>query len=305
LINSKKHDEIERNDTFPLEGSKPIPEANKNVFGNLLQKAFKQINSPEIEHKVPESEFEPANPKTLDSNDEYLNLLLLKEGRVPENPISIKKNDDISHSFSSSNISPLILKQSNKLNLKPQNLILKKSLPDIIKKNFPHHDLKTDKPQETSEYYSSGAKYEGQKLNNKRHGKGTFFYSDGGRYEGDWKDDMIHGYGLLYYPDGILAYKGYWALDKFHGYGILYNKKAKKTGGPLDWRDFGKLGEHWTSYEGDFRVDNKEGYGLMYLSNGEKYIGEFKNDKVCGEGNFYAKNGTIINGRWENNVYSE
>jgi hypothetical protein len=83
----------------------------------------------------------------------------------------------------------------------------------------------------------------------------------------------------------------------------LYNKKPKKTEGALDWRDMGKITDYWTSYEGDFRTDNREGYGLMYFTNGEKYIGEFKNDIVTGEGNFYSKTGNIINGRWENNIF--
>lgn len=116
---------------------------------------------------------------------------------------------------------------------------------------------------------------------------------------------MMSGYGILYYPEGTVAYKGYWTLDKFHGYGILNNKNPKKGDFSIDWSNFEKYQDLWTSYEGDFRVDNKEGYGLLYFCNGEKYIGEFKNDKICGEGNFYARNGNIVNGKWENNVYVE
>lgn len=116
---------------------------------------------------------------------------------------------------------------------------------------------------------------------------------------------MINGYGIMYYSDGSIAYKGYWARDKFHGYGILNNKKTKKTNQMIDWKNFDEFMGLWTSYEGDFRIDNKDGYGLLYFSNGEKYIGEFKNDKIWGEGNFYAKDGMIINGRWENNKYLE
>ena len=116
---------------------------------------------------------------------------------------------------------------------------------------------------------------------------------------------MMNGYGILYYPEGNIAYKGYWALDKFHGYGHLYNKHVKKTEEPIDWRNFENYGDFWVNYEGDFRVDNKEGYGLLYFCNGEKYIGEFKNDKICGEGNFYSKTGAIINGKWENEIFYE
>ena len=311
LLNSKKLEDIGHEIISPEQAAKPVAQAHKNVFSNLMKKAFNQLEPPQKE-KEPEAEKSPPVPinnqnnngtETFDPDDEYLNLLLMKEGKLPENhKFSVKKADEISHSFSSSNISPLILKKSNKPNTQKlkKKVDMKSMLPKILAKADKSHG-KPDTIQETTEYYQNGAIYEGQKMNNKKHGKGTFHYSDGGRYNGEWKDDMMHGHGVLYYPDGNVAYKGYWALDKFHGYGILNNKKPKKTGNPLDWRDFEKLAEYWTSYEGDFRVDNKEGYGLMYFSNGEKYIGEFKGDKVHGEGNFYAINGNIINGKWENN----
>lgn len=113
----------------------------------------------------------------------------------------------------------------------------------------------------------------------------------------------MNGYGILYYPDRSIAYKGYWVLDKFHGYGIFNNNKPKKSKQPINWRNFENYRDCWVTYEGDFREDNKEGYGLLYFNNGEKYIGEFKKDAIWGEGNFYAKNGMIVNGRWENNVF--
>lgn len=43
------------------------------------------------------------------------------------------------------------------------------------------------------EVYENGAKYEGQKLNGKRHGKGTFYYNDGSKYVGDWAENKMHG----------------------------------------------------------------------------------------------------------------
>ena len=35
--------------------------------------------------------------------------------------------------------------------------------------------------------------YEGEVVNNKKHGKGTFTFSDGGKYIGDWQNDKRHG----------------------------------------------------------------------------------------------------------------
>jgi hypothetical protein len=45
----------------------------------------------------------------------------------------------------------------------------------------------------------------GNKLNNKRHGKGKFFYGDGGVYDGDWENNkfllfiMIECKGMEFY----------------------------------------------------------------------------------------------------------
>lgn len=36
------------------------------------------------------------------------------------------------------------------------------------------------------DHFKHGARYEGEKVNNLRHGKGKFFYQDGGLYDGDW-----------------------------------------------------------------------------------------------------------------------
>lgn len=51
-----------------------------------------------------------------------------------------------------------------------------------------------------SEDYAKG-RYEGTKLNGKRHGYGTFYYSEGGKYIGQWIENKMHGEGTLYYPN--------------------------------------------------------------------------------------------------------
>jgi hypothetical protein len=54
-------------------------------------------------------------------------------------------------------------------------------------------------------------------------------------------------------------------------------------------------------YEGNFVEDFKEGFGTLYLANGEKFIGEFKQDMVSGQGKFVLKNGEAIEGFWDKN----
>jgi hypothetical protein len=62
--------------------------------------------------------------------------------------------------------------------------------------------------------------------------------------------------------------------------------------------------EYWTKYDGEFKDDNKEGFGTLYLSNGEKFSGTFKKDFVNGPGTFFKLDGTTIYGIWINNKYS-
>lgn len=174
-----------------------------------------------------------------------------------------------------------------------------------------------------TETYSNGSKYVGEKENSKRHGKGIFYYAEGGYYNGEWRDNTMHGYGKLYYPSGQIAYAGYWFQDKFHGYGELHNEEDNLPVTPInnqflgydglmensntcttiDYRNFEEVGEKWRRYEGNFKNDCKDGYGVLEFWNGEKWAGNFRGDKAEGEGNFYGKNGEIVNGIWRGNRF--
>lgn len=48
------------------------------------------------------------------------------------------------------------------------------------------------------------------------------------------------------------------------------------VGKEYDYKNFETLGNGWEKYEGEFNMDLKEGFGVLYLSNGEKYAGNFK-----------------------------
>lgn len=134
-----------------------------------------------------------------------------------------------------------------------------------------------------------------------RHGKGKFFYQDGGLYDGEWKFNKMHGKGVLYYGSGKVAYDGDWVEDKFDGHGVLYNENPVGLSTPFDYRDLDMVDEFWEKYQGEFKDDNKEGYGTMFLSNGEKFTGIFKRDFVNGSGMFYRLDGSTVQGTWINN----
>eukprot|EP01017_Pseudomicrothorax_dubius_P041800 TRINITY_DN6737_c0_g1_i1.p1 TRINITY_DN6737_c0_g1~~TRINITY_DN6737_c0_g1_i1.p1 ORF type:complete len:601 (+),score=128.08 TRINITY_DN6737_c0_g1_i1:95-1804(+) len=172
----------------------------------------------------------------------------------------------------------------------------------VVPYNFPiASTLPHQKPQPQVERYADGSHYIGEKQDGVRHGKGSYYYSDGGRYEGEWKHDMMDGKGTLYYEGGSKAYEGDWKADQFHGKGTLYNEKPQEFSVPFDFKDFDKLKTGWLRYEGDFVKDNKEGLGVLFLSNGEKYVGQFRDDLIHGIGTFFKKDGGTISGEWTRN----
>ena len=51
--------------------------------------------------------------------------------------------------------------------------------------------------------------YQGQFVNDKREGQGTFVWADGRKYIGEWKAGKQHGVGTYISKDGV-AKEGYW-----------------------------------------------------------------------------------------------
>ena len=67
----------------------------------------------------------------------------------------------------------------------------------------------------SSEVYTNGNMYTGQKKDDLRHGKGKYLYSDGSYYYGDWFKGKMQGEGKLYDTDGNLEYEGSWKNDQY------------------------------------------------------------------------------------------
>ena len=44
-------------------------------------------------------------------------------------------------------------------------------------------------------------------------GVGNYYFRNGVKYEGDWVQDLRHGQGSLFDCDGNLSYKGDWFKD--------------------------------------------------------------------------------------------
>ena len=127
--------------------------------------------------------------------------------------------------------------------------------------------------------FKNGDKYEGYWKNNKMEGKGVYQSNDGAKYDGDWVGGKKEGQGIYYYSNGA-RYEGSWVQNKMEGKGIFYYKNGDK-------------------YDGEWKNSKKEGYGIYYYSDGSKYEGEWKNDMKDGQGTLTS----IKKGIWKNNQY--
>ena len=125
--------------------------------------------------------------------------------------------------------------------------------------------------------YDGGDVYEGEILNGKRHGHGTYTWADGDTYEGDWKDGKRCGRGkLIQYgksPTGETymkySYDGEWLDSKEHGHGICVE-------GDFGWEKMDKM------FEGEWVDGKRQGRFVWYLTNskGGRYIDFYEDGKL-------------------------
>ena len=125
--------------------------------------------------------------------------------------------------------------------------------------------------------YDGGDVYEGEILNGKRHGHGTYTWADGDTYEGDWKDGKRCGRGkLIQYgksPTGETymkySYDGEWLDSKDHGHGICVE-------GDFGWEKMDKV------FEGEWVDGKRQGRFVWYLTNskGGRYIDFYEDGKL-------------------------
>lgn len=151
------------------------------------------------------------------------------------------------------------------------------------------------------EHYSDGTKYEGEKVSNKKHGRGHFIYKEGYKYDGHWEDDAMNGFGILWFDDNTKIYEGDWQNNVFHGRGTLYNHQVASNP-EFDGTDFRGLKGSWTKFEGQFNEGAKEGLGTLSIANGDVFVGDFRRDVVHGRGSYTTKDGQTFLGLWRENV---
>lgn len=132
--------------------------------------------------------------------------------------------------------------------------------------------------------YADGAVYEGEFLDDQRHGHGVYTWPDGTRYEGDFDHGRRQGQGAYTWPDGT-AYRGGFQDGLFAGHGVL------------TWPD-------GSSYDGEWAAGRRCGRGVYRWADGARYEGEFRDDRRCGVGTLYDADGTVVQqGMWEDDKF--
>ena len=153
--------------------------------------------------------------------------------------------------------------------------------------------------------YRDGNKYDGDFVEDKRQGKGTYIrVTDKATYSGEWYNNVRHGYGVEEIPskDGTQRYEGEWKEDKRCGFGkILYANGDRYEGEWLDNLRHGQGKFYYTNgnfYEGGWLSNKKEGVGTYIFANGTRYDGELKNDKINGRGICHHADGEVYEGEY-------
>ena len=80
--------------------------------------------------------------------------------------------------------------------------------------------------------------YEGEWLEDKMEGRGTFRYASGAKYEGEFTGNKYHGHGIFTFPDGAV-YEGPFKENQMHGLGkftdatgVVWSGKFYNGAGP-------------------------------------------------------------------------
>ena len=170
------------------------------------------------------------------------------------------------------------------------------------------------------------------KKNNKKYSFGVLKWNDGDYYKGIFINDNFNGLGKYFTQSTESIYIGYFKNNQINGFGFekwkngstftgLYNNQKKQNIGILE------LNKN-LSYEGEFKDNNFNGYGTLYINNKEIlvqgffynnvidkfaiyknvkenkiYIGEISYEfEFNGIGMLYEKNEDKVSiGFWENN----
>lgn len=121
-------------------------------------------------------------------------------------------------------------------------------------------------------------------FSNKKCGIGELIYNDGSQKMGTFYNNQFIGWNTYITKEGVI-YIGLYKNNKLNGKGLIYNRKKNIT------------------YKGDFINNLKSGYGI-YKTNHSEYEGEFKMNKKNGKGKLILKNGGIYEGEFKDGKFN-
>lgn len=131
-------------------------------------------------------------------------------------------------------------------------------------------------------YHKSGDQYNGDFINGKREGDGTYIFSDETKYKGKFVNNKFRGYGEMKWPHLQIKYIGEFSDGLFNNHGKL-------------------IGNNGEQYEGNFKNGLYDGRGKYTFDDGSTYEGSFSANFRHGDGIFINKNNEFrFEGRWEN-----
>ncbi|CAM9758471.1 unnamed protein product, partial [Phaeothamnion confervicola] len=149
---------------------------------------------------------------------------------------------------------------------------------------------------------AAGECYEGEMLDEARHGVGDYRYADGSAYRGEWFRGLRQGFGRLAAPDGT-CYEGEWDHDVIHGDGRWSWPDGSLYIGPAQHGRRHGRGLYVTQmgdvYFGDFRDSAFDGRGAFHYGDGSRYVGEFVAGLRHGRGTQTGPDGTEHDGAFE------
>jgi len=112
--------------------------------------------------------------------------------------------------------------------------------------------------------WTNGDRYEGEVLDDRMHGKGTYLYAGGNRYVGEFRHGRPHGEGTLVFANGDV-YTGHFDRDTVEGRGTYIYANGDK-------------------FKGTFKNGLPHGQGTYFIrSSGNSYSGRWENGSFMGQ----------------------
>ncbi|CAM9696552.1 unnamed protein product, partial [Ectocarpus sp. 12 AP-2014] len=147
-----------------------------------------------------------------------------------------------------------------------------------------------------------GSVYEGDLLDEKRHGVGEYRYADGTVYSGEWHRGQRQGFGTLISPTGAV-YEGEFDHDLIHGEGLWSWTDGSSYAGQTKHGVREGKGLYVTrmrdAFFGDFANNKPDGDIIAYYCDGSKHTGTFREGTRHGRGTTQEENGNRVIGTWD------